>query len=53
MELARGIRLDTNYYHYPDTWIGGLPGFMTGTGMVMRLADIDGTPLDILEAHTS
>ena len=51
-EFARGIRLDTNYYHYPETWIGGLPGFMTGTGMVMRLADVDGTPLNILEAHT-
>ena len=31
VELARGIRLDTNYYHYPESWIGAKPGFMTGS----------------------
>jgi len=25
IELARGIRMDANYYHYPQAWIGA-PG---------------------------
>ena len=32
VELAHGIRLDTNYYHYPASWIGDKPGYMTGSG---------------------
>jgi chitodextrinase len=51
-ELANGIRLDANYYHYPDFWIGAIPGFMTGSGMPMRFADLDGTLIDIYQAHT-
>jgi glucose/arabinose dehydrogenase/chitodextrinase len=52
IELSYGIRLDTNYYHYPDFWIGQLPGFMTGSGMLMRFADTDGTAIDTWQAHT-
>jgi hypothetical protein len=52
VELNHGIRFDTNYYHYPDFWIGALPGFMTGSGMVMRFADTDGTAIDTWQAHT-
>jgi chitodextrinase len=51
-ELAWGIRFDTNYYHYPAGWIGSLPGFMTGSGLVMRFADLDGTTIDTWQAHT-
>ncbi len=51
-ELAHGIRLDTNYYHYPETWIGPLPGYMTGSGVIMRFADLDGTTIDTWQAHT-
>jgi hypothetical protein len=47
-----GVRLDTNYYHYPGSWIGSNPGYMTGSGMVMRFADVDGTPIDVFQAHT-
>ena len=46
------MRLDTNYYHYPAAWIGGTPGFMTGSGLPMRFADLDGTLLDVYQAHT-
>ena len=40
IELARGIRMDANYYHYP----GSLdrrrsPGFLNGGGFPMRFAD--------------
>ncbi len=50
--LAHGMKLDTNYYHYPAAWIGGNPGFMTGSGLIMRFADLDGTTIDAYQAHT-
>jgi hypothetical protein len=52
IELAHGIRMDTNYYHYPTSWIGSLPGFMTGTGLIMRFADLDGTTINTWQSHT-
>ncbi len=52
-ELARGIRLDANYYHYPGPWIGAKPGFMNGGGFPMRFADLDGTQIDIYQANTN
>ena len=51
-ELAHGIRFDTNYYHHPASWIGGLPGFMTGSGIPMRFANTDGSLVDVYQAHT-
>ena len=51
-ELAHGIRLDTNYYHHPASWIGTLPGFMTGSGIPMRFAGGDGGVIDVYQAHT-
>ncbi len=52
IELAHGIRLDTNYYHYPGAWIGSKPGFMTGSGIPMRFADLDGSLIDVYQAAT-
>ncbi len=52
VELANGIRLDTNYYYYPGTWVADRPGFMTGSGMPMRFADLDGTMIDVYQAAT-
>jgi len=52
IELEHGIRLDTNYYHYPGAWIGTKPGFMTGSGIPMRFADLDGTAIDVYQAAT-
>ncbi|HEX6130351.1 MAG TPA: LamG-like jellyroll fold domain-containing protein, partial [Actinomycetota bacterium] len=52
VSLSHGVRLDTNYYHYPEGWIGGLPGYMTGSALPMRFADLDGTPIDVYQAHT-
>ena len=51
-ELEKGVRLDTDYYHYPDTWIGAKPGFMTGSGFPMRFLDTDGTMIDVFQANT-
>jgi hypothetical protein len=53
VELANGIRLDANYYHYPGTWIGSKNGFMNGGGFPMRIADLDGTAIDLLQANTN
>jgi hypothetical protein len=52
VERAHGIRLDTNYYHFPAAWIGAIPGFMTGSGYPMRFAAIDGTQIGVYQAHT-
>ncbi|WP_460716991.1 Ig-like domain-containing protein, partial [Nocardioides ginsengisegetis] len=51
-ELANGIRLDTNYYYWPGTWVQDRPGFMTGSGIPQRLTDTDGSLIDVYQAHT-
>ncbi len=52
VELAHGIRLDTNYYYWPPEWIANRPGLFTGSGMPMRFADLDGTMIDVYQATT-
>jgi len=52
VQLAHGIRLDTNYYYYPPSWAGTRPGFFTGSGMPMRFGDLDGTSIDVYQAAT-
>ena len=51
-EFMHGIRLDTSYYHYPGSWIGDLPGFMTGSGMAMRFASEAGEIIDVYQGAT-
>jgi hypothetical protein len=53
VELANGIRLDANYYHYPGSWIGPRNGFMNGGGFPMRFADTDGETIDVYQANTN
>lgn len=50
--LSHGIRLDTNYYYWPPSWLVPTPGFFTGSGMPMRFADTDGTPINVYQAVT-
>jgi WD40 repeat protein len=52
VEFSKGIRLDTTYYYWPGFWVADRPGFFTGSGMPMRLADLDGTVLDVYQANT-
>jgi hypothetical protein len=52
VELAHGIRLDTNYYYWPGSWIQNRPGMFTGSGIPMRFADQDGTMVDVYQAAT-
>ena len=51
-ELAHGIRLDTNYYYWPASWVQDRPGMFTGSGMPMRFAQTDGTLIDVYQAAT-
>jgi hypothetical protein len=53
IELQRGIRMDGNYYHYPQSWIGSKPGFLNGGGFPMRFADTDGTVIDVYQQNTN
>jgi hypothetical protein len=52
LELRHGIRLDTNYYYWPPSWVGNRPGMFTGSGMPMRFAKIDGGLIDVYQAAT-
>ena len=52
VELANGIRFDTNYYFYPPNWVQDRPGLFTGSAMPMRFADLDGTTIDVYQATT-
>jgi WD40 repeat protein len=47
-----GIRFDTNYYYWPPGWVLDRPGFMNGSGMPMRFANLDGSLVDVYQAHT-
>jgi hypothetical protein len=51
-EASHGIRLDTNYYYWPASWVVSTPGFFTGSGIPMRFAQTDGTPIDVYQATT-
>jgi hypothetical protein len=52
VELNNGIRLDKNYYYWPASWVQNRPGFMTGSGIPMRYADLDGSIIDVYQAAT-
>ena len=52
VELQDGIRLDANYYYWPEGWIQNRPGMFTGTGMPMRFADLNGSMIDVYQATT-
>jgi hypothetical protein len=51
VEVLKGIRLDTNYYHYHESW-ASFPGFMTGSGMIQRFTDRNGATLNLYQAAT-
>ena len=50
VELSHGIRFDTNYYYWPDTWVKDRPGMFTGSGMPQRFATISGNLIDVYQA---
>jgi hypothetical protein len=52
VEGAHGVTFDTNYYHYPGSWIGTKPGFMTGSGFPMKFADTNGAIIPVYQENT-
>jgi hypothetical protein len=52
VEVANGIRLNTDYYYWPAAWVQNRPGMFTGSGMPMRFADLDGTIIDNYQVTT-
>jgi hypothetical protein len=52
VEGQNGIRLDTNYYYWPASWVLNRPGMFTGSGIPMRFADLDGSLIDVYQATT-
>ena len=52
VELENRMRLDTNYYYWPDFWIQNQPGLFTGSAMPMRFTNAGGTMIDVYQAPT-
>jgi len=52
VSLAHGIRLDVNYYYWPNDWHLNRPGMFTGSGNPMRFAKMDGTIIDVYQVVT-
>lgn len=52
VSLAHDIRLDTNYYYWPASWVNNRPGVFTGSGMPMRFATANGEMIDVYQAAT-
>ncbi len=52
VEAAHGIRLDVNYYYWPESWVQNRPGMFTGSGMPMRFAKTDGSLIDCYQVPT-
>ena len=52
VEGSNGIRLDTNYYYWPPSWLQDRPGFFTGSGIPMRFTDTTGAMIDVYQAAT-
>jgi hypothetical protein len=51
-ELEQGIRLDANYYYWPESWLQDRAGMFTGSGMPMRFAKLDGSMIDVYQSAT-
>jgi hypothetical protein len=52
VELEYGIRLNTDYYYWPDTWVQNRPGMFTGSGFPMRFTDAGGSMVDNYQLTT-
>lgn len=49
---SHGIRLDTNFYYHPGSWVNNRPGLFTGSGLMMKFADLDGSLIDVYQGVT-
>ncbi|MFD8482682.1 Ig-like domain-containing protein [Kitasatospora sp. NPDC059673] len=51
-KLANGIRLDTDYYYYPASFVQDRPGYFNGTGLPMKYADSNGATINEYQSTT-
>ena len=51
-KLNNGIRLDTNYYYWPDAWIHDRPGHVHRLWNAERFAKLTGQMIDVYQAVT-
>ena len=52
VEFNHGIRMDLNYYYWPQSWIQDNPGLFTGSAMPMRFATATGSMIDTFQLAT-
>jgi hypothetical protein len=52
VEYENGIRLNTDYYYWPGTWVQNRPGMFTGSGFPMRFTDASGAMVDNYQLTT-
>ena len=50
--LKYGIRFDTTYYYYPESWVQDRAGMLNGSGFPMRFADRNGNTINVYQALT-
>lgn len=52
-DFANGIRYDLDTVAYPSSWIGTNSPIVTGSGMNMRLTDVNGAMIDVRQGVTN
>ncbi|MBB6612666.1 DUF4082 domain-containing protein [Pontibacter sp. Tf4] len=52
IEANNNIRLDANYYYWPEAWLQDRPGLFTGSGMPMRFASMNGQTINCYQVTT-
>jgi len=52
-DIANGIRYDLDTVAYPSSWIGSNSPLVTGSGMNMRLTDVNGAMIDVRQGVTN
>jgi hypothetical protein len=50
--VANGMRLDVNYYYWPESWVQNRPGLFTGSALPMRFATKLGELIDCYQVAT-
>jgi methionine-rich copper-binding protein CopC len=52
VEFQNGIRMDLNYYYWPQSWINDHPGMFTGSGLPMLFATASGQTINVFQEST-
>lgn len=52
-DIANGIRYDLDTVAYPSSWIGSNSPLVTGSGMNIRLTDVNGAMIDVRQGVTN